>query len=77
MTHNVDEQTDSSLECGLNCGESDCIWLANEMETDLFVTDGFNTTNYPFVTLTLEDRDILFIHTAYPLYARKPRRVAR
>jgi len=59
-THDVDDQIDDPLEYSLDRGESDCIWLANEVGADLFVTDEFNTTNYLFVNLALEDRNILF-----------------
>ncbi len=59
-THDVDDRTDEPLDYGLDRGESDCIWLANELEADLFITDEFNTTNYLFVALALDDRNILF-----------------
>jgi hypothetical protein len=59
-THDVDGRIDEPLGYGLDRGESECIWLANELPADLFVTDEFNTTNYLFVTLALEDRNILF-----------------
>ena len=59
-THDVDDRTDEPLDYGLDRGESDCIWLANELEADLFITDEFNTTNYLFVTLALDDRNTLF-----------------
>ena len=45
---------------GLMVRESECIWLANELAADLFITDEFNTTNYLFVNLALDDRNILF-----------------
>ena len=59
-THDVDAQLAEPLDYGLDRGESECIWLANELPADLFITDEFNTTNYLFVTLTLDDRNILF-----------------
>ncbi len=59
-THDVDERADEPLNYGLDRGESDCIWLANELAADLFITDEFNTTNYLFVALALNDRNILF-----------------
>jgi hypothetical protein len=59
-TYDVDDRTDEPLNYGLDRGESDCIWLANELDADLFVTDEFNTTNYLFVTLALDDRNSLF-----------------
>jgi rRNA-processing protein FCF1 len=59
-THDVGAQLDESLDYGLDRGESECIWLANTIPADLFVTDEFNTTNYLFVTLALDDRNILF-----------------
>lgn len=58
--HDVDAQIDEPLDYGLDRGESECIWLANELEADLFITDEFNTTNYLFVNLALDDRNILF-----------------
>ena len=59
-THDVDTQVAEPLEYGLDRGESDCIWLANELEADLFITDEFNTTNYLFINLALDDRNTLF-----------------
>lgn len=59
-THDVDDRTDEPLDYGLDRGESDCIWVANELAADLFITDEFNTTNYLFVTLALDDRNSLF-----------------
>ena len=59
-THDVDAQVAEPLNYGLDRGESECIWLANELPADLFITDEFNTINYLFVTLALHDRNILF-----------------
>ena len=59
-THDVDAQLAEPLEYGLDRGESECVWLANELEAALFITDEFNTTNYLFVNLALDDRNTLF-----------------
>lgn len=47
-THDVDADIDGTLAYGLDRGESQAIWLANELAADLFVTDAFNTTNLKF-----------------------------
>lgn len=59
-THDVEQRTDDPLEYGLDRGESEGIWLANEIDAALFITDEFNTTNYLFVALALDDRNSLF-----------------
>ena len=59
-THDIDDRTDEPLDYGLDLGESEGIWLANEMEADLFITDEFNSTNYLLVNLALDDRNSLF-----------------
>jgi len=59
-THDVEDRIDEPLDYGLDRGESDCIWLANELGADLFITDEFNTTNYLFVTLALDNQNVLF-----------------
>jgi hypothetical protein len=59
-TLDVEDRADEPFDYGVDRGEADCIWLANELEADLFITDEFNTTNYLFVTLALDDRNILF-----------------
>jgi hypothetical protein len=58
--HEVENQLADPLEYGLDQGESEAIWLANDLAADLFITDEFNSTNYLFVTLALEDRNTLF-----------------
>ena len=59
-SHDIDDRADEPLDYGLDRGESDCIWLANELEADLFITDEFNTTNFLFINLALDDRNTLF-----------------
>lgn len=59
-THDVDAKIDEPLEYGLGQGESDGIWLANDLDASLFITDEFNSTNYLFVSLALNDRNTLF-----------------
>lgn len=58
--HEVDNASAQSQIYGLDEGESHGIWLANEMEADMFVTDEFNTTNYLLIALALKDRNTLF-----------------
>jgi len=59
-THEVDAQLPEPIEYGLDTGESHAIWLANEMDAEMLVTDEFNTTNYLLVSLALADRNVLF-----------------
>lgn len=59
-THDVEAHLDEPLEHGLDRGESHGVWLANDLAAEMFVTDEFNTTNYLFVSLALEDRNALF-----------------
>ena len=59
-THDIDERNDDPLDYGLDRGESEGIRLANDIEAELFITDEFNTTNYLFVDLALDDRNTLF-----------------
>lgn len=59
-THDVDDRTDEPLDYGLDRGEAEGVWLANELEANLFITDEFNTTNYLFINLALNDRNTLF-----------------
>jgi hypothetical protein len=72
--HDVDSQLAEPLEYGLDQGESEAIWLANDLAADLFITDEFNSTNYLFVTLALEDRNTLFT-TAHILCALARREI--
>lgn len=58
--HDVADEIDESLTYGLDEGESHGIWLANQLEAAIFVTDEFNTTNYLLISLGLEDRNTLF-----------------
>ena len=59
-SHDIDDRADGPLDYGLDQGETEGVWLANELEAHLFITDEFNTTNYLFVSLALDDRNTLF-----------------
>ena len=59
-THDVDDRSADPLTYSLDHGESECIWLTNELGADLLLTDESNTTNYLFVNLALDGRNILF-----------------
>jgi hypothetical protein len=59
-THDVDDRADEPINYGLDQGEAEGVWLANELEADLFITDEFSTTNYLFINLVLADRNTLF-----------------
>jgi rRNA-processing protein FCF1 len=59
-THDVEAQLEQPLEYGLDEGESHGIWLTNELDAEMFVTDEFNSTNYLLVSLALDDRNALF-----------------
>jgi hypothetical protein len=59
-THDVTGRIEGPLEYGLDRGESEAIWLANDLGSELFVTDEFGTTSYLFVSLAIEDRNTLF-----------------
>ncbi len=58
-THDVAARLDAPLEYGLDEGESHAIWLANNSDADLFVTDEFGTSNVLLVSLALDDERIL------------------
>lgn len=58
--HEVADAAPQSRAYGLDAGESHGIWLANEIEAEMFVTDEFNTTNYLLIALALRDRNTLF-----------------
>ena len=59
-SHDIDDRADEPLDYGLDQGETEAVWLANELEANLFITDEFNTTNYLFISLGLDDRNTLF-----------------
>lgn len=58
--HDVAGEIGESQTYGLDEGESHGIWLANELEATMFVTEEFNTTNYLLISLGLEDRNTLY-----------------
>ena len=58
--HDVAARADATFDFGLDRGESHAIWLANDLDAEMFVTDEFNSTNYLFVALALDDRNTLF-----------------
>lgn len=59
-THDVEAGPEEPLDYGLDDGESHAIWLTNEHGMEMFVTDEFNSTNYLFVSLALDDRNRLY-----------------
>lgn len=59
-THDVATAADHPLDFGLDPGESHGVWLANEIQADMFVTDEFNQSNLLLISLGLDDRNILF-----------------
>lgn len=59
-THDVDAELDDALEYGLDVGESHGIWLANDLDAEMFVTDEFGSTNFALVSLELDDPNCLF-----------------
>lgn len=59
-THDVTDEVNQLGMYGLDQGESHGVWLANELDADMFVTDEFNLTNYLLISLALSDRNILF-----------------
>jgi hypothetical protein len=59
-TRDVSADPTDPLAGGLDPGESRGIRLANNLSAEMFVTDEFNTTNYLFVSLALDDRNTLF-----------------
>jgi hypothetical protein len=60
QTHDVGAEVDGGLEYGLDPGESRAIWLANDIEVELFVTDEFGAGHFPLIALALEDTETLF-----------------
>lgn len=59
-THDIDAELNDPLDFGLDRGESHALWLANDLAASMFVTDEFNTTNYLFICLALDDQNSLF-----------------
>lgn len=56
-THSVEDKGAEPMKYGLDAGESNAIRLANDLEAEMFVTDEFNSTNYIFVSMALDDRN--------------------
>ena len=48
--HTTSTAEPTSHSNGLDQGKAESVWLANELEADLFITDEFTTTNYLFPT---------------------------
>jgi rRNA-processing protein FCF1 len=59
-THDVEAALDAPLTYGLDTGESHALWLTNDLQAAMFLTDEFNTTTYLLVSLGLDDRNTLF-----------------
>lgn len=58
-THDIGSLPDDEFTVGLDQGESAAIWLANDREADLLVTDEFNSTNYLLIATAVADRNTL------------------
>lgn len=59
-THAVETGPEEPLDYELDDGDSHAIWLTNEHGMEMFVADEFNSTNYLFVSLALDDRNRLY-----------------
>lgn len=60
QVHDITGHVDDPLDYGLDIGESECIWLANDLHAELFVTDEINTTNVLLVNLAIYDRNVVY-----------------
>ena len=58
--HDVDDGIENPLDEALDEGEIRCIALANVLDVDMFVTDEFNSIKFQFISLAINDRNILF-----------------
>lgn len=59
-THDVESALAEPLEYGLDVGESRALWLANDIDADMFVTDEFGSSTVLLVSLELDDERILY-----------------
>lgn len=58
--HDVADRIADLRGYALDQGERHCIALTNDIDTDMFVTDEFNSTKFQLISLAIDDRNVLF-----------------